>query len=147
MIIEGDLVVIDEVRFEFGMAYFEILVMLEDRLYSKVDLDDKGNAHIILKKQEFYGLGGISTLYFQDGQLKQIGIVPDWSMYTFLDNNVSIDEAVRIIMNENEAMLSKSFNTVEEAEWNTVFNCGDIYITSSLSRDRCQYSFIIRKAE
>lgn len=147
MIIEGDLVVIDEVRFEFGMVYPEILVMLEDRLYSKVDLDDKGNAYIILKKQEFYGLEGISTLYFQDGKLKQIGIVPDWSMYSFLDDNVPIDEAIRIIMNENEAMLSKSFNMVEEAEWNTVFNCGEIYIISSLSRDRCQYSLIIRKAE
>lgn len=66
---------------QFGMSFAEVNKLLNTKQSPRAD----GSGHIIIQKEDCYGLKGNCALYFQKDVLCQISIKPDWAMYYFSD--------------------------------------------------------------
>lgn len=144
-------VLIESSVVKMGMDYQTVYSSLKDLIYTKVEPDFSGKGHIIIKRQEFYGLKGTCTLYFQENKLNQISMTPDWSMYNLLDNHgnrMPIDVAIETIATANVKELIKNVGpAIDESQYgNKVFEVEGVYIVSTVARSGEQYSVIIRKA-
>lgn len=150
MIIENDKTIIEGREVTFNSSYADVYDDLKDYIYSSVVPDTNGNGHITFKHQEFYGLKGTCTMYFQKGLLVKISIEPDWSMYSLSDENGNlppIDVATLRIKKENEAILNSYFEVVEKSSYKkTTYRKDNIILFTSLSSGGELYSVAIQKA-
>jgi len=149
MIIKNNTIKMITGDINIGMPFAKVEDVLKKEIYAQKAPDAKGLGHIIIKSIEFYGLKGTCTLYFQGGELKQIGISPEWNLYDLVDGNgnrLPIDIAVEKIARLSEEGLKDAFgNPVEKSEYrNLVFVHGDITVITSIARSGDKYSVIIR---
>lgn len=140
---------IEDKTLNFGMSFDEVYNILKGHIFTKKEPDDSDNGHIIVLHQDFYGLKGTCSLYFQNCTLKQIGLVPDWNMYFLVDNNylpLPLGVKIKEIEEENDKELQKEFSLIYESDVNgKVFKIGNICIIAAISRDFEQYSILIKE--
>lgn len=151
MLIQNNAIVIDGHDIKFDAAYLEVFHMIEDLIYVAMAPDISGNGHIILKYQNFYGLNGTCTLYFQESVFAYMSMQPDWSMYSLHDQNdnrLSINAVLSTTASDNERILKDNLVFIgKPACENSVFKKGNIYIITGISRKDEQYSVIIKPAK
>lgn len=141
MTIENDHVIILNQQIDFGAAFDDIYNKLQDHVYIH------GNGYIMIQHQEFYGLQGTCTLYFQDQKLQRIAMHPEWSMYSLVDKNgnqLNIDDAVWIVRQKNTEELRKYFEPVDTSAPQTwVYTNGMFNIVGRITKENDNYSVII----
>ena len=139
-------VIIENIVVKMDMDYETVMKLLEDYIYIK---DSCG--YIVIKKQEFYGLKGTCTIYFQENGIRLISIEIDWSMNKLVDEHgdlINIDEAIKIIAQTSIDELTQNMGeAIEEYKFgNKVFKSKGLYIITSIVKTGDMYSVIVRKA-
>lgn len=148
MLINNNAVVIDGHDIKFDTAYLEVFHILEDLVYVAAAPDISGNGHIILKHQNFYGLNGTCTLYFQENVFVYMSMQPDWSMYSLHDQNgnrLSISAVLSTTASDNERMLKDNLDFIgKPTRENSVFKKDNIYVITGIARKDDQYSVVVK---
>lgn len=151
MLINNNAIVIDGREIKFHAAYGEIFHLIEDLVYVATAPDISGNGHIILKHQNFYGLHGTCTLYFQENVFVYMSMQPDWSMYSLHDqtgNRLSISAVLSTTASDNERVLKNNLAFIgKPTRENSVFKKDNIYVITGILRKDDQYSVIIKPAK
>lgn len=149
MKIEKGVIELNNSFLRFGMNFSEVENKINDVIYVKKEIDEKGLGHIIIKNESFYGLFGTSTLYFINGVLAQISIIPEWNKYNLNDangNRLPIDQAVDMIATLSENGLRNALGEEKEKSdyGNLLFVSDDVCIVTARARSGEQYSVIIK---
>ncbi|MCR5203406.1 MAG: hypothetical protein K6D02_10045 [Lachnospiraceae bacterium] len=110
--INGESIIIKGCELSIGEKYNLIFNRLKNQIHTSSDLNKDGNAFITIEEIDLFEIKGEATLFFHNGVLDNIVLLPEWNKYNLIKQNgerMRIDEATYLVYKKCHDFLVKHF--------------------------------------